>query len=125
MKVIGALLTVTILVVVGIVVGVIVAKNNKSSSKTSSSSSVGVVNQSDPNDPSTFELDSRLKKSFWGIAYTPENSQYPDCGNKLGEHASASGRRRGLLTTRIPYLEDVITDIQVMLSTHHMPDDLH
>ncbi|KAI0787490.1 glycoside hydrolase [Fomes fomentarius] len=91
--VIGALVTVTILVVVGIVVGVIVAKNNKSSSKTSSGSSVGVVNQSDPNDPSTFELDSRLKKSFWGIAYTPENSQLPDCGNKL---------------------EDVITDIQLL-----------
>ena len=43
-----------------------------------------MVNQTDPNDPSTFQLDSRLKKSFYGIAYTPEGSQLPDCGNSLG-----------------------------------------
>jgi hypothetical protein len=51
---------------------------NKSISKS-------VVNQTDPNDPSTFQKDSRLHQSFYGFAYTPEGSQLPDCGNSLGE----------------------------------------
>ncbi|TFK90741.1 hypothetical protein K466DRAFT_636324 [Polyporus arcularius HHB13444] len=38
----------------------------------------------DPNDASTFQKADRLVKSFYGIVYTPENSQYPECGNKLG-----------------------------------------
>jgi hypothetical protein len=40
---------------------------------------------SDGSDPSKFQLDSRLHKSFYGIAYTPEGSQLPSCGNSLGE----------------------------------------
>ena len=84
-KLIGGLLALIVIIGVGVGVGVGVANSHKSSSKTSSgaSSTNGTVNQTDPNDPSTFVLDSRLKKSFWGIAYTPEGSQYPDCGNKL------------------------------------------
>ena len=31
-----------------------------------------------------FDKDDRLVKSFYGIAYTPEGSQYPACGNSLG-----------------------------------------
>ncbi|KAI0696290.1 glycoside hydrolase [Cerioporus squamosus] len=90
--VIGTLVGVVILAAIGIAVGVTVAKSHSSSS-TKSGSSSSTVNQTDPNDPSTFQKDSRLVKSFYGIAYTPENSQYPDCGNKL---------------------EDVITDIQLL-----------
>ncbi|EKM78091.1 hypothetical protein AGABI1DRAFT_42275 [Agaricus bisporus var. burnettii JB137-S8] len=44
-------------------------------------------------DPSVFDKDPNLHQSFYGLAYTPEGSQLPDCGNKL---------------------EDVIKDIQVM-----------
>ncbi|TBU42763.1 glycoside hydrolase [Dichomitus squalens] len=92
---IGGLVGLIALIAIGVGVGVGVAKSHSSSSssKKSSGSSASVVNQTDPNDPSTFQLDSRLKKSFYGIAYTPEGSQLPDCGNSL---------------------EDVITDIQLL-----------
>lgn len=64
-----------------------------SKKKSSGSTSSDAVKQSDPNDPSTFEKDSRLHLSFYGLAYTPEGSQLPNCGAKLS---------------------DVITDIQVI-----------
>ncbi|KAI0351693.1 glycoside hydrolase [Trametes cingulata] len=86
--VIGSIVALLGLVAIGVGVGVTVAKNHKSSgssSKTSGSSSSG--------DPSSFTLDARLKKSFYGIAYTPYGSQYPECGNSL---------------------DDVITDIQLL-----------
>ncbi|KAI0707189.1 glycoside hydrolase [Earliella scabrosa] len=88
--VIGALVGVIALVAVGVAVGVTVAKN-KSNNSSSSSSNSGVV-KSDPNDPSIFEKDDRLRQSFYALAYTPENSLFPYCGNSL---------------------EAVITDIQV------------
>ncbi|KAI1796969.1 glycoside hydrolase superfamily [Ganoderma leucocontextum] len=84
-KLIGGLVAVIAIVAIGVGVGVGVANSHKSSSNTSSGSSSATVNQTNPNDPSTFVRDSRLIKSFWGIAYTPEGSQYPDCGNKLSE----------------------------------------
>ena len=70
-------------------------------SRRRSSSSDSVVNQTDPNDASTFQLDSRLKKSFYGIAYTPEGSQLPDCGNSLGTFSRSTltvGMLRTMLT---------------------------
>ncbi|KAJ3732528.1 glycoside hydrolase family 17 protein [Lentinula guzmanii] len=88
--VIGGLLL-AVLIGVGVALGVVLSKKNSSSSSSSTSSSV--VNQTDPNDPSTFQKDSRLKQSFYGLAYTPAGSQYPDCGNSL---------------------DDVITDIQLL-----------
>ncbi|KAF8754281.1 glycosyl hydrolase 17 family [Rhizoctonia solani] len=39
----------------------------------------GVV-LADPNDPSKFEKDSRLKNSFYGFAYTPLGALLPECG---------------------------------------------
>lgn len=68
-----------------------VAKNHKSTSTSKSSSSV--VDQTDASDPSSFVLDTRLKKSFYGIAYTPEGSQLPDCGNSLGAFPPRPRRR--------------------------------
>ncbi|KAJ3991265.1 glycoside hydrolase family 17 protein [Lentinula boryana] len=84
-------LVLAVLIGVGVALGVVLSKKNSSSSGSSTSSSV--VNQTDPNDPSTFQKDSRLKQSFYGLAYTPAGSQYPDCGNSL---------------------DDVITDIQLL-----------
>jgi len=95
--VIGSVIALIILVAVGVVVGIVVSKNSHSSSSsskksgsTSGSSSdgvavgpYGVVKQTDPNDPSTFIKDPALQHSFYGIAYTPDNSQLPDCGNSL------------------------------------------
>jgi exo-beta-1,3-glucanase (GH17 family) len=94
--VIGSVLALLGLVIIGVVVGVVVSKNNKKTSggaKKGDSSGPAVVNQTDPHDPSTFVKDSRLKQSMYGMAYTPENSQLPGCGNKL---------------------EDVIKDVQIM-----------
>lgn len=75
-------------IAVGVAVGVTVSNNNKkkggSSNLSSSSSSNGTgVVQSDPNDPSSFTKDSRLKQSFYGLAYTPANTLYPDCNGAL------------------------------------------
>lgn len=74
---------------VGAAVGVSLSKKKSSNSGSNSNA----VKQTDPNDPSTFEKDSKLKQSFYGLAYTPEGSQLPNCGAKLS---------------------DVITDIQLM-----------
>jgi exo-beta-1,3-glucanase (GH17 family) len=87
--VIGSLAALIGLIVVGIVVGIVVTNSNKkpSSSTSSGSGSSGpsVVNQTDPNDPSTFVKNSQLKQSFYGIAYTPYGSQLPNCGNSLSD----------------------------------------
>lgn len=84
-KLIGGAITIIAIIVVAVAVGVTVSKKkNQASSNT--------VKQTDPNDPSTFQKDSRLHQSFYGLAYTPEGVQLPNCGAKLS---------------------DVITDIQV------------
>lgn len=84
-QLIGAMVTIVGLIITGIAVGVALGTKHKSSStsSSSSSSSSNPVKQTDPNDPSTFVKDSRLKQSFYGLAYTPEGSQLPDCGNNL------------------------------------------
>ncbi|KAE9406777.1 glycoside hydrolase [Gymnopus androsaceus JB14] len=69
--------------IVGTVLGVVLSRKSSSSSSKDSVSG----------DPSQFTKDSRLKQSFWGIAYTPEGTLYPDCGAKLS---------------------DVVTDIQLL-----------
>ena len=99
-QVIGSIVGLIALIAIGVGVGVGVSKSrSNSSSKTSSGSSDSVVNQTDPNDPSTFQLDSRLKKSFYGIAYTPEGSQLPDCGNSLGAFSRSTLTVEMLRTT--------------------------
>jgi exo-beta-1,3-glucanase (GH17 family) len=92
--VIGSVLSLLGLIIIGVVVGVVVSKNKKASSASGGSSSdPQVVKETNPNDPSTFTKDSRLKPALYGLAYTPENSLLPDCGNQLA---------------------DVITDIQLI-----------
>ncbi|KDQ19321.1 glycoside hydrolase family 17 protein [Botryobasidium botryosum FD-172 SS1] len=63
--------------IIAIAVGVTVSNNNKH--KTSLSSTAGTVH-SDPNDPSKFDKDPRLHRSFYGFAYTPLGAQMPSCG---------------------------------------------
>ncbi|KIK66578.1 glycoside hydrolase family 17 protein [Collybiopsis luxurians FD-317 M1] len=86
-------LVLAVVIAVAVALGVTLSKKNSTSSSSSSSSSGSSVTNSDPNDPSKFTKDSRLKQSFYGIAYTPAGSQLPDCGNSLA---------------------DVITDIQLL-----------
>ncbi|KAJ7285224.1 glycoside hydrolase [Mycena rebaudengoi] len=65
----------------GITLGFVLLRKNASSSSSSSSSASSPLTPS--NDPSSFTKDANLVQSFYGIAYTPENSQLPDCGNRL------------------------------------------
>jgi hypothetical protein len=87
-QIIGGVL-VALIVIIGAAVGVSLSKHHSSgSSGGGKSSSKGknpnsVVTQTDPNDPSTFVKDPALRQSFWGMAYTPEGSQLPGCGNNL------------------------------------------
>ncbi|KAA1476228.1 glycoside hydrolase [Dentipellis sp. KUC8613] len=91
--VIGSIVGLLVLIGAGVGIGVGVSQSHKSSSNRSASSSSSSsssdsnspVKQTDPNDPSTFVKDSRLKQSFYGIAYTPAGSQLPNCGNSLGD----------------------------------------
>ncbi|KAJ6520911.1 glycoside hydrolase family 17 protein [Mycena vulgaris] len=79
------------LIAAGVALGIVLSK--KSSSSSSSSSSSASSKTSSSSDPSSFTKDPALIKSFYGIAYTPEGSQLPDCGNSLA---------------------DVITDVQLL-----------
>jgi exo-beta-1,3-glucanase (GH17 family) len=85
--VIGSILGIVALIVIGVAVGVSVSKNKKSSNNlsTSNSGTAGAVNQTNPNDPSTFQRDPKLKHSFYGLAYEPNNVIYPACGATLPE----------------------------------------
>lgn len=57
--------------------------NNGDGTSSSGNGNSGNNTVFDPNDPSNFAKDARLHRSFYGMAYTPENSQYPACGNSL------------------------------------------
>ncbi|TFK33229.1 glycoside hydrolase superfamily [Crucibulum laeve] len=95
---VAAIVGLILIIIIAVVVGVVVSHNKKgsgSSSSSPSSSSGGSKGNTSTNlgDPSNFAKDSNLHRSFYGLAYTPEGSQLPDCGNTL---------------------ENVIQDIQVM-----------
>lgn len=78
-----------IAIAVGVGVGVSNSNKNKNASTSTSAGAAGSASnpggpkQTNPNDPSTFETDPNLHKAFWGMAYTPEGSQLPNCGNSL------------------------------------------
>lgn len=135
-----------LLAVIGIAVGVGVGvtqsnknKNNSASSTTGaagSASNPGGPRQSDPNDPSTFEKDPNLHKAFYGIAYTPEGSQLPNCGNTL-ENVIKDVQLMSQITTRVRLygadcnqsalvleaIKQTKTDIEVYLGNYVVPDD--
>ena len=83
--VIGSIVAIVVIVAVAVGVGVGVSKSKSSSSSSNLSSSGSGSVQSNSDDPSDFTKNSSLVQSFYGIAYTPEGSQLPDCGNSLGE----------------------------------------
>lgn len=64
-----------------------VSKNKSNNLSTNSGSNSSSSNSpSDPNDPSNFAKNSAFHQSFYGMAYTPANSQIPNCGNSLGKY---------------------------------------
>ncbi|KAH9995644.1 glycoside hydrolase family 17 protein [Russula compacta] len=99
---VGSAVVILALIAIGVGVGVSVSHHHSSTHNDASTGggnsnnpapSSTVVPQTNPNDPSTFVKDSRLKQSFYGIAYTPEGAVYPNCTSTLS---------------------DIITDIQLM-----------
>jgi hypothetical protein len=91
--------TISILVIIAAVIGIGVGvplsrkrHNNDMAAENSSrnASSEGNINKTPPppnnsTDPSVFPKDPNLHQSFYGIAYSPEGSQLPNCGDNLGQ----------------------------------------
>ncbi|KAJ7707421.1 glycoside hydrolase superfamily [Mycena rosella] len=69
----------------GVALGIVLAKRSSASTSVGSSSSTSSSpsKSSSSDGPSSFTKDPALVQSFYGIAYTPEGSQLPDCGNSL------------------------------------------
>lgn len=108
LQVIICILVLLCLVGGGVAAWYFLTHRNKGSGGSSSGSGSDVDVGSDP---SKFEKDSSLHKSFYGLAYTPEGSLMPNCGNKLG--GSLSGPLVRLFGAEIFCPENVIKDIQV------------
>jgi hypothetical protein len=80
--------------IIGVAVGIPLTKkkhnqNDTTASGSSGSSSSGHGGGGKPTmpgqDPSVFPKDPNLHQSFYGMAYAPDGSQLPNCGNSLGE----------------------------------------
>jgi exo-beta-1,3-glucanase (GH17 family) len=102
--ILGSVVGIIAIIAIAVGVGVGVSNHNKSGNNRSSSNgskgsgsgsggNTTTVPQTNPNDPSTFVKDSRLKQSFYGIAYTPQGAIPPNCTSTL---------------------KDVISDIQLI-----------
>ncbi|KAJ8086896.1 hypothetical protein PM082_005721 [Marasmius tenuissimus] len=151
--IIGSVVAVVAIIAIAVGVGVGVTQSNKNKDNNSSSSSSnagsgatvgapgsasnpGGPRQTDPNDPSTFETDPNLHKAFWALAYTPEDSQLPNCGNSL-EKVIKDVQLLSQLTTRIRLygadcnqsalvleaVKQTKTNLQVYLGNYVVPDD--
>lgn len=66
----------------GAAVALVLVKENTPAPSSSVSPGSSTLSNSDP---SSFAKDPALAQSFYGIAYTPEGSQMPNCGNSLGK----------------------------------------
>jgi hypothetical protein len=89
--------TLIAVLILGGIIGVAVAvplvkrkhnQNDTAASSSSGASSGGKGSGTTPStgpDPSVFPKDPNLHQSFYGMAYTPDGSQLPNCGNSLGE----------------------------------------
>ena len=90
---IGSIVGIIVIIGVAVGVGVGVSQSKSSSNKSADGSGSGSSGSgsgsgsSSSGDPSDFEKNPALKQSFYGIAYTPEGSQLPECGNSIGAYA--------------------------------------
>ncbi|RDB20132.1 putative glucan endo-1,3-beta-glucosidase btgC [Hypsizygus marmoreus] len=128
--VIGSILVLVVLIGAGVAAGIIISNRNKSNGGSSSSS------KGNNKDPSVFTKDPRLHKSFYGLAYTPEGSLVPECGNSL-ENVIKDIQLMSQLTTRVRLygadcnqtalvleaIKQTKVDIQVFLGNYVVPTD--
>ncbi|THH32245.1 hypothetical protein EUX98_g1958 [Antrodiella citrinella] len=135
----GSIIALVVIIGVGVGVGVAVSKNHSSKSTSgaaASSNSNSPVQQTNPNDPSTFVLDPNLKHSFYGLAYTPEGSQLPECGNNISaviqdiqlmSQLTSRIRLYGADCNQSSLVLDAIAqtkvDMQVYLAIYNIPTD--
>ncbi|KAF8076634.1 glycoside hydrolase family 17 protein [Lyophyllum atratum] len=98
--VIGSLIGLAILIAVGVAVGVTVSNNKNKDKAASSSGGKSPTDKPISGDPSIFTKDAKLHKSFYGMAYTPEGSLLPECGNTL-ENVIKDIQLLSQLTTRV------------------------
>ncbi|KAF8740088.1 hypothetical protein AX14_008721 [Amanita brunnescens Koide BX004] len=129
--------------IIGVAIGVPLAKrkvnqNNTAASSTGSSSSggKGSGNPSTGPDPSVFPKDPNLHQSFYGMAYTPDGSQLPNCGNSL-EAVIKDIQIMSQLTKRVRLygadcnqsalvleaIKQTKVDMQVYLGDYNVPND--
>ncbi|KAG5648862.1 hypothetical protein DXG03_000211 [Asterophora parasitica] len=97
--VIGIVVLLVILIAGGVTAGILISNNNKSSSGGKSSTDKS-TDKNASKDPSVFKKDPSLHKSFYGMAYTPEGSLLPECGNSL-ENVIKDIQLLSQLTTRV------------------------
>jgi len=98
-----------LLVCGGVVTWYLLSHRVKSSGGSGSRLDVG-------SDPSQFQQDKRLHKSFYGIAYTPEGALMPNCGAQLGALPSWYGMDCQYVALKTSSLENIIKDVQVRFS---------
>ncbi|KAF7336800.1 Glycoside hydrolase [Mycena venus] len=84
----------------GAAAAMLLAKKNFASASSASSASTPKSDSDSGSDPSSFVKDPALVQSFYGIAYTPQGSQLPDCGNSL-DNVIKDIQLLSQLTTRI------------------------
>jgi hypothetical protein len=108
--------------IIGVTVGMPLSKkrhDNNIAAGNSSGNDTGSEGNSDQTpppanngpDPSVFTKDPNLHQSLYGIAYSPEGSQLPNCGDSLGWLISLLGIYAS--TSDLIFAEAVIKDIQV------------
>ncbi|KAF9464891.1 glycoside hydrolase family 17 protein [Collybia nuda] len=128
--VIGSVLALLVLIAGGVAAGIIVSNNNRNTPGSSSGK------KSPSNDPSVFTKDPRLHKSFYGMAYTPEGSMFPECGNSL-ENVIQDIQLLSQLTTRVRLygadcnqtalvleaIKQTKVDMEVFLGNYVLPED--
>jgi len=125
-----------LLILIGVGVGVGLTLTNKNKGKSSSSSSSSSSGGDSDAPAGDFELDARLHKSFYGMAYTPEGSLLPNCGNSL-DAVIKDIQLISQLTTRIRLygadcnqsalvleaIKQTGVDMQVFLGNYVLPDE--
>ncbi|KAF9260088.1 glycoside hydrolase [Marasmius fiardii PR-910] len=129
--IIGGVALLIVIIIVAVVVGVVVSRNRSSSSSSSSSGT-----SADLDKAADFPKDSRLKRSFYGIAYTPTGSLLPACGNKIEEvvkdiqllsQLTPRIRLYGADCNQTALVLDAIArtkvDLQVYLGNYPVPDN--
>ncbi|KAG6910943.1 hypothetical protein DXG01_005997 [Tephrocybe rancida] len=137
-EVIGSIIVLAVLIAVAVAVGVTVSNKNKNKnlSKEASPSSPnpsgdttstpGNSTNGNSNDPSVFTKDPNLHKSFYGMAYTPEGSLMPNCGNSLTsviKDIQAAPISTHDARSLLEAIKQTKVDMEVYVGNYVLPDD--